>query len=66
MPTPRATRCTAAGHRGTGRRSGGDGWADALRYGGFTMLGKFAQLIGVGRYLRGRLGGKRQALMEYK
>lgn len=49
-----------------GRRSGGDGWADALRYGGFTMLGKFAQLIGVGRYLRGRLGGKRQALMEYK
>jgi len=49
-----------------GRRRGGDPWADALRYGGFTMLGKFAQLIGVGRYLRGRLGGKRQVLMEYK
>ena len=49
-----------------GRHGRGDGWPDALRYGGFTMLGKFAQLVGVGRYLRGRLGGKRQALMEYK
>lgn len=49
-----------------GRRAGGDSAADALRYGVFTMLGKFAQLVGVGRYLRGRLGGKRQALMEYK
>lgn len=49
-----------------GRQATGDAPRDALWYGVFTVVGKFAQLIGVGRYLRGRLSGKRQALMEYK
>ncbi|MEE9405229.1 MAG: glycosyltransferase [Algisphaera sp.] len=49
-----------------GRQRTGDTMGNAITYGVFTMLGKFAQAVGMGRYLRGRLGGKRQALMEYK
>jgi GT2 family glycosyltransferase len=47
-------------------RSFGDSARDALLYGSFCMLGKFAQLLGLIRFHRDRLQGRRGALIEYK
>jgi GT2 family glycosyltransferase len=46
------------------QRRFGDPWRDALRYGAFTMLGKFPQMVGVCRYyFRGR---EPAHVIEYK
>jgi serine O-acetyltransferase len=41
------------------------GWR-ALAYGGLTLLGKWAQILGQGRYLRDRRQGRAAQLIEYK
>ena len=41
------------------------GW-QALAYGGLTLLGKWAQILGQGRYLRDRRQGRAARLIEYK
>ena len=48
------------------RRSRGDGRSDASLYARYTVLGKFAGLMGLLRYRWNRLRGTRQVLMEYK
>ena len=48
------------------RRRFGDSWRDALLYGGFTMIGKFAQALGALRFARMRRSGAQASLIEYK
>ena len=48
--------------RETRRRPAGEAMTLAV----FLMLAKPAQLVGMGRYWRGRMGGRRSALIEYK
>ena len=48
------------------RLAHGDSPADASMYAFYCVLGKFAQLIGVGQYWFNRLRGKRTRIIEYK
>lgn len=47
------------------RRRVGD-WRTAAAYGGLTMIGKWANLLGQYRYLHDRAGGRNTRLIEYK
>ncbi|MCC7147541.1 MAG: glycosyltransferase [Phycisphaeraceae bacterium] len=49
-----------------GRHNGGDNWTDGLLYGVFITLGKWAQLVGQGRYWIRRALGRQAKLIEYK
>lgn len=42
------------------------GWRNARLYAAFTVLGQFAQVLGVAKYWWGRSRGKRSAIIEYK
>lgn len=48
------------------KRREGAAWGDALAYGFFTMLGKFAEIQGALRYLRTRRRGETARIIEYK
>jgi len=48
------------------RRRFADSWSAALAYGGFTMLGKLAQMQGMARFHRTRRSGAAARLIEYK
>ncbi len=48
------------------RRKRGDTPHDASLYAAFCLLSKFAQLVGMTRYVVNRVRGKRPAIIEYK
>lgn len=48
------------------RRSRGDAPADARRYALFTAIGKFPQVLGQWKYVRGRRRGTASRIIEYK
>ncbi|HWE95482.1 MAG TPA: glycosyltransferase [Tepidisphaeraceae bacterium] len=50
--------------RGVRRRA--NNWPDALAYGFWTMIGKWANLVGQRHYRRDRAAGKHARLIEYK
>jgi GT2 family glycosyltransferase len=48
------------------RRRLGDGTVDAVRYGFFTVLGKFPQHLGIRHFRRAQRRGVRNTIIEYK